>query len=41
VNYENAEPYPVTIKQGDLRTAVIEDPRDFYRVKKWSFGKIG
>jgi len=41
INYENAEPYPVTIKQGDLRTAVIEDPQNFYRVKKWAFGKAG
>ena len=41
VNYENIDPYPVTIKQGDLRTAVIDDPKKFYRVKKWAFGKTG
>lgn len=41
VNYENVDPYPVTIKQGDLRTAVIDDPKEFYRVKKWAFGKNG
>lgn len=38
VDYESAEPYPVTIKQGDLRTAVIEDPEAFYRVTKMKFG---
>lgn len=42
VNYENVEPYPVTIKQGDLRTAVIKDPEAFYRVTKMRFaGKRG
>ncbi|MCI5042194.1 MAG: hypothetical protein MRY81_21255 [Donghicola eburneus] len=29
VNYESVDPYPVTIKQGDLRTAVIKDPEVF------------
>ncbi|WP_299790829.1 type ISP restriction/modification enzyme [uncultured Marivita sp.] len=38
VNYETADPYPVTIKQGDLRTAVIKDPNAFYRVTKMKFG---
>ena len=41
VNYENVEPYPVTIKQGDLRLADIKNPEAFYRVTKWSFGKTG
>jgi len=41
VNFENVEPFPATIKQGDLRTAVIDDPKEFYRVKKWAFGKTG
>jgi len=41
LNYEDVEVYPVTIKQGDLRTAVIDDPKKFYRVKKWAFGKTG
>ncbi len=42
VNYESVEPYPVTIKQGDLRTAVIKDPETFYRVTKMRFaGKRG
>jgi predicted helicase len=38
VNYESVEPHPVTIKQGDLRTAVIKDPEAFYRVTKMKFG---
>ncbi|UOA34411.1 hypothetical protein DSM110093_04247 (plasmid) [Sulfitobacter sp. DSM 110093] len=38
VNYEGVDPYPVTIKQGDLRTAVIKDPEAFYRVTKMKFG---
>ncbi|WP_102867654.1 DEAD/DEAH box helicase [Pseudovibrio exalbescens] len=38
VNYETVEPYPVTYKQGDLRTAVIDDPKAFYRVTKMKFG---
>nr|WP_273543379.1 type ISP restriction/modification enzyme [Sneathiella sedimenti] len=42
VNYESVEPYPVTIKQGDLRTAVIKDPEAFYRVTKMKYaGKRG
>lgn len=38
VNYESVDPYPVTIKQGDLRTAVIKDAEAFYRVTKMKFG---
>jgi len=41
VNYETIESYPVTIKQGDLRLADIENPEAFYRVTKWAFGKSG
>lgn len=41
VNYETLEPYPVTIKQGDLRLADIKNPEAFYRVTKWAFGKTG
>jgi predicted helicase len=41
VNYETVEPYPVTIKQGDLRLADIKNPKAFYRVTKWAFGKKG
>lgn len=38
VGYEDAEPYPVTIKQGDLSLAVIDDPQSFFRVEKMKFG---
>ncbi len=41
VNYETVEPYPVTIKQGDLRLADMKSPEAFYRVTKWAFGKNG
>jgi len=42
VNYETVEPYPVTYKQGDPRTWVIDDPQAFYRVTKMKFaGKRG
>ena len=41
VNYESAEPYPVTIKQGDLRLATIDDPTSFFRVTKMKFGGRG
>lgn len=37
VNYETVETWPVTIRQGDLRTAVIKDPEAFYRVTKMKF----
>ena len=38
VNYESAEPYSVTINQGDLRLANIDDPVAFYRVTRMKFG---
>lgn len=38
VNYEAVEPYPVQIKQGDLRLANIADPAAFFRVEKMKFG---
>ena len=41
VNYESAEPYPVTIKQGDLRLATIDDPASFFRVTRMKFGGRG
>lgn len=41
VNYESVEPYPVTIKQGDLRLANVADPESFYRVTKMKFGGTG
>jgi len=37
VNYESVEPYPVTYKQGDPRTWVIDDPEAFYRVTKMKY----
>ncbi|SCD23999.1 DEAD/DEAH box helicase [Brucella inopinata] len=41
VGYESVEPYPVTLKQGDLRLANISDPEAFYRVTKMKFGGSG
>lgn len=38
VNYETVEPYPVQIKQGDLRLTTITDPVTFFRVEKMKFG---
>lgn len=38
VNFDSAEPYPVTIKEGDLRLANIADPVAYYRVEKMKFG---
>jgi len=37
VDYETVDPYPVTIKQGDLRLANIVDPEKFYRGEKTKF----
>lgn len=39
VGYEAVEPYPATVKQGDLDLAHIPDPEKFYRVEKMVFGK--
>ena len=42
LNYESINPYQVTIKQGDIRTAITDDPEAFYRVTKMKFaGKRG
>ncbi len=42
VNYESAEPFQVTIKEGDLSLAVVDDPTAFFRVDKMKFaGKRG
>jgi predicted helicase len=41
VNYETVEPYPVVIAEGDLRTAVYDDAKAFYRVEKMKFGGKG
>ena len=37
VGYETVEPYPVTIAEGDLRLAQIDDPVQFYRVEQMKF----
>jgi predicted helicase len=37
-DYENVEPFPVTIAQGDLRLAHIPDPERYFRVEKMKFG---
>ncbi len=36
--YEQVEPYPVSIAQGDLRLANIPDPESFFRVQQMRFG---
>jgi len=41
VHYETVEPYPVTLKQGDLRLADIPNPEAYFRVTKMNFGKKG
>jgi predicted helicase len=37
VNYEDVEPYPVQFKEGDLRLATIDNPSEFFKVKKMKF----
>ena len=37
-DFDSAEPFPVTIQQGDLRLAHIPDPEHYYRVEKMKFG---
>lgn len=39
LGFETVTPYPVTIEQGDLRLAQIEDPQSYYRVEKMVFAK--
>lgn len=42
VNYESVDMYPVTIAEGDLRLASINDPVKFYRVEQMRYaGKRG
>jgi predicted helicase len=42
VNYEQADPYSLQIKEGDLRLANIGDPVSYFRVEKMKFaGKRG
>jgi predicted helicase len=36
-DFDSADPYPVTIAQGDLRLANIPDPVSYYRVEKMRF----
>lgn len=36
-DFDNAEPYPATIAQGDLRLASIPDPERYFRVEKMKF----
>jgi predicted helicase len=36
-DYDQAEPYPTNIAQGDLRLAHIPDPERFYRVEQMKF----
>ena len=38
-DFQAVDPYPVTIKQGDLRLAQIKNPQSFYRVEKMKFEK--
>lgn len=37
VNYESAKLYPVTIAEGDLRLANIDDPKSYFRVEQMRF----
>lgn len=39
VGYETVAPYPVTLMQGDLALATIDDPGKFFRGDKMAFGK--
>ena len=38
VSYEEVEPHPVTYREGDPRTWVVNGPQAFYRVEKMRFG---
>ena len=38
-NFEEIEPYPISILEGDLRLTHIEDPKSFFRVEKMKFSK--
>ena len=38
VNFETVEPFPVTVREGDLRLANIADPVAYYRVERMKFG---
>lgn len=38
-NFEEVEPHPILILEGDLRLTHIEDPKSFFRVEKMKFSK--
>lgn len=38
VNYETVEPWPVTLREGDLAFTRIDDPVAFWRVEQMKFG---
>ena len=38
VGYEDVKPHPVTYREGDPRTWIVDDPEAFYRVKKMRLG---
>ncbi len=38
IGFESVDPCPVTIRQGDMALAVIDDPERFFRVEKMRFG---
>uniref|UniRef100_UPI00319E0573 type ISP restriction/modification enzyme n=1 Tax=Bartonella massiliensis TaxID=929795 RepID=UPI00319E0573 len=40
VNYEDAAPYPVTLKKGNPKQTDISNPEEFYYVKEMKFAKI-
>jgi len=37
-DYDNADPFPITIAQGALELAHISDPVSYFRVEKMRFG---
>lgn len=37
-SFETVEPWPVTVAQGEIALAVIDDPAAFFRVEKMRFG---
>jgi predicted helicase len=37
VNYETVDPYPVSVGEGDLRLANIDDPVSYFRVERMKF----
>ena len=39
LNFDNAEKFPITFKEGDLRLMYIEDRRKFFKLEKMKFAK--